>query len=113
MATLSNTSRDINLEVPISDDVIEALDLQREHAIRIRHADKLMKNVAEKVEQAIQSCLDWELQSPTKAQLAYAASIARQLNVEIPEEVLRFRGEMHRFLDYYSAELKKPQGSSD
>ena len=47
----------------------------------------------------VADCLDWDLKPPTSAQISYAVSIARKLQLEIPSEVLQRRSDMTEFLD--------------
>lgn len=44
-------------------------------------------------------CLDWDLKPPTNAQISFAVSIAKKLQLEIPAGVLQRRSEMADFLD--------------
>ncbi len=44
-------------------------------------------------------CLDWDLKPPTNAQISFAVSIAKKLQLEIPAGVLQRRSEMAAFLD--------------
>lgn len=44
-------------------------------------------------------CLDWDLKPPTNAQISFAVSIAKKLQLEIPSGVLQRRSDMAEFLD--------------
>lgn len=46
-------------------------------------------------------CLDVDLMPPTRAQINYAADIARELGISLPFEALRSRGAMSDFIARY------------
>lgn len=48
---------------------------------------------------AIERSLDADLKAPTAAQLRLATIIAQDLNLSLPADVLRFRGEAKAFID--------------
>lgn len=55
-------------------------------------------------------CLDWDLKPPTNAQISFAVSIAKKLQLEIPSGVLQRRSDMADFLDQHCPLLRaRPQ----
>jgi len=51
-------------------------------------------------------CLDWDLKPPTSAQISFAVSIAKKLQLEIPSGVLQRRSDMADFLDQHCPILR-------
>lgn len=54
-------------------------------------------------------CLDWDLKQPTNAQISFAVSIAKKLQLEIPSGVLQRRSDMADFLDKHCPLLSSRQ----
>ncbi len=56
----------------------------------------------ERLAQQLSDMLDSDLQPPSKAQLSYAISISKALDVSLPAEAMKFRGSMSDFLARYA-----------
>jgi hypothetical protein len=85
----------------------EAWALQLGRAARQGAVDSLRKRLATCFAATLADCLDADLRRPTEAQLKYAMAIARDLNVALPSEALRFRGAMATFLTHFAETHKQ------
>ena len=66
--------------------------------------------LGEEVAKIIPDLTDWDLKPPSKAQLAFARSLCKQLSCEIPTPALYSRISMHKFLSDARLELRAQQG---
>ena len=94
------------ISIPLDDVVREAWALQYDRAHRGDGIDRLRERIAVCFANSLAVCLDTDLQPPTAAQMQYATSIARELGISLPCEVLRFRGTMADFIDRFADALR-------
>jgi len=97
---------DQSIVIPTDDLTEEAWTLQLGRAMAQGDVEGLSERLATCFAITLIECLDADLKPPTEAQLKYATAIARDLNLALPSEALRFRGAMTEFLDRY-VELHK------
>ncbi|HET7332898.1 hypothetical protein [Dyella sp.] len=92
---------DQGIPIPLDDLTEEAWTLQLGRAAAQGGVESLRVRLATCFATTLVECLDADLKPPTKAQLKYATAIARDLNVALPGEALRFRGAMAEFLNRF------------
>ena len=95
------------IPIPLDDLAEEAWTLQLGRAAAQGGVESLSTRLATCFATTLVECLDADLKPPTEAQLKYATAIARDLNVGLPSEALRFRGAMAAFLDRFAAAHKQ------
>lgn len=98
---------DVTVEIPISPEAMNAIAL---HLSGLRDGwaqDNFCKRLAEEVGKALPEVIDWRLKPPTKAQVALAKIVCRQLDVTLPTDAVKYRGEMCRFLEIYQPRLRR------
>lgn len=98
---------DQRIPIPLDELTEEAWALQLGRAARQGAVDSLRERLATCFAAALAECLDADLRRPTEAQLKYAMAIARDLNVALPSEALRFRGAMATFLTHFAETHKQ------
>jgi len=87
----------LDLDAPVG--VLESV---QEQWLRLAHEperEEFAARIAARLLPVLADCLDWDLKPPTSAQVSYAVSLARKLNLEIPAKVLQRRSDMGVFLD--------------
>lgn len=104
---LVDVELDLLVEVPIAGDLTSTFALQWERLRDDAARDLFARRVATKVAPVLAECLDWDLKPPSAAQITFATSIARQMGVDLPGDVLRQRGAMNAFLDEHGEEFKR------
>lgn len=90
---------DLTVEISVPAESLEAVAL---HFAELRDGwaqDNFCRRLGEEVGRVIPDVIDWRLKPPTKAQLALAKTLCRQLGLTLPTDAIRFRGEMCRFLE--------------
>lgn len=93
---------DQGIPIPLDDLTKEAWTLQLGRAAAQGAMESLSVRLASCFATTLAECLDADLKPPTEAQLKYATAIARDLNVGLPSEALRFRGAMAEFLNRFA-----------
>lgn len=104
---LIDVELDLLVELPIASDLEATLAAQWERLRDEASKDAFARRMASRMTSVVTECLDWDLKPPTPAQVTFATSIARQLNVNLPGDVLRQRGAMNAFLDQHGEEFKR------
>ena len=94
------------IDLPIKDSLLEAWRLQFNRAAVTYNTVVLSERVATCVAEGLTHCLDWDLQPPTEKQMRYATTIARELNVTISGDALRYKGSMTEFIDRFASVFK-------
>lgn len=97
------------IDIPLADSTLAAWGLQFDRAARSRNTCPLAERLAACVAAGLEQCLDADLQPPTEKQIHYAQGIARELNVSLSGDALRYRGSMHEFLDRFEDAFKARQ----
>jgi len=69
-----------------------------------------MGGVGRRIVDLITALLEGELLPPTEKQLKYAVSIARELSLELPADVLQYRDAMAVFLGTYAEQYRRRKG---
>jgi hypothetical protein len=98
---------DQGIPIPLDELTEEAWALQLGRAATQGAVDSLRERLATCFAATLVECLDADLRRPTEAQLKYAMAIARDLNVALPSEALRFRGAMATFLALFAETHKQ------
>jgi hypothetical protein len=99
------------IPIPLDELTEEAWALQLGRAATQGGVDSLCERLAICFAATLAECLDADLRRPTEAQLKYAMAIARDLNVALPSEALRFRGSMAAFLTQFAETHKQKRRS--
>lgn len=73
-------------------------------------AERARNDLARRMVGVITSLLEGELLPPTDKQLKYAISIARELSLELPADVLQYRDAMTVFLGTYAEQYRRRKG---
>jgi len=80
------------------------LDSVQEQWSRLQHdpeRESFGARLSGRILPVLADCLDWDLKPPTNAQISFAVSIAKKLQLEIPSGVLQRRSDMAEFLDQH------------
>ncbi|WAH62347.1 hypothetical protein [Xanthomonas hortorum] len=80
------------------------LDSLKEQWSRLQHdpeRESFGTRLSGRILPILADCLDWDLKPPTNAQISFAVSIAKKLQLEIPAGVLQRRSDMAEFLDMH------------
>lgn len=89
----------MSIELFLSDQLERAVALQWER-IKDRDArEAFTRRIAKQLESLLPETIDWDIKEPTPAQISYAMAISKELSVRIPPDAMRFRGEMHVFIE--------------
>ena len=94
------------IPVPVDARVHEALDVQRERALRCEMDEVFTYQLSVCVANSLAAFLDPDLQLPTANQVKYTTDIARQLGISIPADALRYRGAAHEFIERFEEPFK-------
>jgi len=86
------------IPVPLDARVQDALDAQRERALRSYMDEAFAYKLSTCIANSLAEFLAPDLQLPTPSQVKFATDIARELGISIPAEVLRYRGDAHEFI---------------
>lgn len=97
---------DLTLEVPIASDSMEAVNRYLAAVKDGWKHENFCKRLAEEIGRVLPEVIDWELKPPTKAQLAFARTLCRRLDIALPTDAATMRGEMHRFIELNSPRLR-------
>ncbi|MBH1392564.1 hypothetical protein I5U25_06540 [Stenotrophomonas maltophilia] len=105
------TDPDFTIKIPLPQDRSSqiASQLSRIHEQGDRRGFQI--RLAEEVAKIIPELTDSDLKPPSKAQLAFAKSMCKQLNCEIPMPAIYSRTSMHRFLSDARLRLRAQQSS--
>jgi hypothetical protein len=103
---LSDPGHDLCLPLTIDGTIEAALRSQWDRLDGAAERDRWAVQVARRIAPFLADCLDWDLKPPTRAQVSFAISIARQLDIDVPAAALRKRGAMHDFLEEHAAVFK-------
>lgn len=90
---------DLLLDLGAPSGVLESLQEQWLRLAGDPEREELAARIGARLLPVLSDCLDWDLKPPTSAQVSYAVSLARKLNLEIPARVLQRRSDMGAFLD--------------
>ncbi|GLQ98987.1 hypothetical protein [Dyella mobilis] len=101
-------NEEVFIPIPMDNLTLEAWQLQYGRAAEQGAIEGFYKRLGMCFATTLSECLDADLKPPTQAQLKYATAIARDLNLALPPEALRFRGAMTDFLGRF-AEVHKQQ----
>ena len=98
--SLVDEYRDVRLRLPV-DDRLEsavAIQCQREAAVGER-------SFGERLREALNDALDWDLRPPTDEQLMYGLYIASSLLVPLDGECVRFQGALQEYVARHAEAL--------
>lgn len=102
---------DLSIELLISDQVEQALSLQWERLKDRAAREAFCRRMTQQLDSVIPESIDWDIKEPTPAQLSYAMVLSKQLDVPIPPDALRYRGQMHEFLEKHAQRSKELRAS--
>ncbi len=93
----------------------EALATQVSRAARNSTIGDLQTALSNSIAQALYAAVDHDLQLPTPQQVDSVVAIARELNIALPGDALRFRGASEKFIARYIRKfrLSRKAGSPD
>lgn len=97
---------DLTLEVPIAPDALEAVSRYLAAVKDGWEHENFCRRLSEEISRVVPEVIDWKHKPPTKAQLAFARSLCRQLGIFLPTDAATMRGEMHRFIELHSQRLR-------
>lgn len=103
---LVSIDHEYQLDLPFDVDVEVRLYELLSHGDSPEKAAKAQKILSRRLVDLISAMLAGELLPPTDKQLKYAIGIARELSLEIPPEVLRYRDAMTVFLGQNAAKYR-------
>jgi len=103
---LVDPSLDLSLELPVSEPIEKALAIQWERLSDRTVREAFCRRMATQLNSVIPESIDWDIKEPTPAQVSFAMVLAKELEVSIPSAALRYRGNMHEFLEKHSQMLK-------
>ena len=98
---------EVSIPIPLDSLTSEAWHIQYDRATEQGAIDGFYQRLGACFALTLHECLDADLKPPTDAQLKYATAIARDLNIPLPSEVLRFRGAMTDFLGRFAETHKQ------
>lgn len=110
---LVNPSVEMSLELYVSTRLEEALTIQYERIRDRRVRDTFVKKLEQRLESLLADTMDWDLKAPTEAQLNYAKLIAKQLDMELPSEALKYRFHTAMFLETYAEAARIAGGAKE
>ncbi|WP_368563153.1 hypothetical protein [Pseudoxanthomonas sp. UTMC 1351] len=97
---------DLTLEVPIPPDSLDAISRYLAAVKDGWEHENFCKRLSEEIGRVLPDVIDWKLKPPTKAQMAFARSLCRQLDIPLPTDAATMRGAMHRFIELNSLRLR-------
>lgn len=97
---------DLRIKLPVPEPLLQALEIQWGRLEDAEARDAFGRRLAPLICALIPDTLDWDIKEPTAAQVAFAMDISKKLGVPLPSEVLRFRKQMHEFLEMHAPTLK-------
>jgi hypothetical protein len=104
---------DHQLALPLYfDDHVEArlLTLIQQRRDETTAQDPKLASIAKDISEAIAALIANTTLPPTDKQIRYAISIARELSLELPAQVLQFRPSMVAFLGTHAARYRRLKG---
>lgn len=104
---LLDVGLDLYAEVPLAPEFSDVLTKQWDRLPDDAAKDAFAARIAARLGPIITDCVDWDLKPPSPAQVTYATALARQLGIDIPRDVLRFRNAMNEFLDTHGASARR------
>jgi hypothetical protein len=103
---LVDPGQDLYIELFVSESVERALALQWERIKDRTAREAFCRRMASQLESVIPESIDWDIKTPTQAQISYALVLSKELDVPVPPDALRSRGNMHEFLEKHAALAK-------
>lgn len=94
------------LEIKLSPAVDLQLQTQIERVQDHGDATRFEARLADQLGKILPEVVDWDIKAPTKAQLALAQSLCRQLGIQMSELAKTSRYEMHQFIALMSGQRK-------
>lgn len=90
----------------VQNSLLEAWRLQFDRAAGTYNTAVLSKRIAACVAEGFRHCLDRDLQPPTQKQICYTTAVARELNVALSGDALRYKGSMTEFTGQLADDFK-------
>ncbi|MCE4518117.1 MULTISPECIES: hypothetical protein [Xanthomonas] len=98
---LLDSELDVLIQFEAPDHVLAALHEQWARLLHEPEREIFVAQVTRRLLPVLLDCLDWDLKTPTPAQISFATSVAKQLGIDLPADVLQRRSAMGEFLDSY------------
>jgi hypothetical protein len=95
------------IDIPLEDSLLAAWRLQLDRAALTRSTFAMTERLAACFAASLCQCLDPDLRPPTEKQLRHALTIARELNIPISADAMRYRGSMLAFIKSHEPNLKE------
>jgi hypothetical protein len=95
------------VDLPIDEGTVDAWERQFQRISRSADPMANIERLRIGAGASLRECLDWDLQPPTDRQRNYADAIAKELNLTLDAEVIRYKGAMSAFLDQHSEEFRR------
>lgn len=92
----------MELSLPLDETAELALSQQIHRALREPDTSQFRDRFRNIFSTVVLASLDWDLQSPTSNQLAFAMAISKEIGVDLPADALRHKGAMADFLNRFS-----------
>lgn len=87
--------------IPMKESTRQAWYIQM-HLVSQGDCPNFMERLGRCFAASLAECMDPDFKPPTEAQLKYAIAIAREVDVPLDSEVLRYRGAMSDFIERYT-----------
>ena len=94
------------IDIPLEDSLLAAWRLQLDRAALTRSTFAMTERLAACFAASLCQCLDPDLRPPSEKQLRHALTIARELNISISGDAMRYRGSMVAFIKSHEPNLK-------
>lgn len=99
----------VAFRLSLNAELMNTLTIQWQRLTDNEAHEHFQKRLQRHIESLLIQCLDWDLRPPTQAQMSYALSIAKKLQIDLPALALQRAGAMSEFLDEHSARFKELQ----
>ena len=98
---------DGTVNLPIDECTIDAWERQFQRISRSLDPASDIERLREGAGAKLRECLDWDFQPPTARQLKFADAIAKEFNLTLSPEIIRYKGAMSGFLEQYGEQFKR------
>lgn len=103
---------EMSIQLTISEPIEQALAIQWQRLEQGINRDNFCRRIALHLDAIIPEAIDWDIKSPTPSQMAFALVISKALGIALPAEAIRYRGQMHAFIEQYAPVMKERQTST-
>ena len=100
---------EMSIQLTISEPIEQALAIQWQRMEQGNNRDNFCRRIALHLDAIIPEAIDWDIKSPTPAQMSFALVISKHLGIPLPADAVRYRGQMHAFIEQYAPVMKERQ----